>query len=161
MLAAFGILLVGIWLMNRITPQSFMPQGGPGLFHRRAGTSRRGDARTDASCDGSCDEVPDGPFRRGVCAQCDGVSRPDVGTQSGAQPADGDSQTVGRARTSESIDELMERGARRAVALSREQGLPQFARRHPGSGYFGRLRDGARSARRPHLYATCSRPSTR
>ena len=26
MLAAFGILLVGIWLMNRITPQSFMPK---------------------------------------------------------------------------------------------------------------------------------------
>ena len=26
MLAAFGIVLVGIWLMNRLVPQSFMPQ---------------------------------------------------------------------------------------------------------------------------------------
>ena len=128
----------------------FHAQGGPGLFHRRAGTSRRGDARTDASCDGSCDEVPDGPFRRGVCAQCDGVVAP-TGQQSGAQPADGDSQTVGRPYVGEHR-RTDGGGARRAVALSREQGLPKFARRHPGSGYFGRLRDGARSARRPHLY---------
>ena len=32
MLAAFGILLVGIWLMNRITPQSFMPKEDQGYF---------------------------------------------------------------------------------------------------------------------------------
>ena len=32
MLAAFGIVLVGIWLMNRLVPQSFMPQEDQGYF---------------------------------------------------------------------------------------------------------------------------------
>lgn len=32
MFAAFGIVLVGIWLMNRIVPQSFMPQEDQGYF---------------------------------------------------------------------------------------------------------------------------------
>ncbi|MDE6861141.1 MAG: efflux RND transporter permease subunit, partial [Alistipes sp.] len=32
MFAAFGIILVGIWLMNRLLPQSFMPQEDQGYF---------------------------------------------------------------------------------------------------------------------------------
>ncbi|MDE7069290.1 MAG: multidrug efflux RND transporter permease subunit [Alistipes sp.] len=32
MFAAFGIVLVGIWLMNRLVPQSFMPQEDQGYF---------------------------------------------------------------------------------------------------------------------------------
>ena len=32
MLAAFGIVLIGIWLMNRLVPQSFMPQEDQGYF---------------------------------------------------------------------------------------------------------------------------------
>ena len=32
MIAAFGIVLIGIWLMNRIVPQSFMPQEDQGYF---------------------------------------------------------------------------------------------------------------------------------
>lgn len=32
MFAAFGIVLVGIWLMNRLLPQSFMPQEDQGYF---------------------------------------------------------------------------------------------------------------------------------
>ena len=32
MFAAFGVTLVGIWLMNRIVPQSFMPQEDQGYF---------------------------------------------------------------------------------------------------------------------------------
>ena len=32
MFAAFGIVLIGIWLMNRLVPQSFMPQEDQGYF---------------------------------------------------------------------------------------------------------------------------------
>ena len=32
MLAAFGVVLAGIWLMNRVTPQSFMPKEDQGYF---------------------------------------------------------------------------------------------------------------------------------
>ncbi|WP_300799252.1 multidrug efflux RND transporter permease subunit [uncultured Alistipes sp.] len=32
MFAAFGIVLIGIWLMNRLLPQSFMPQEDQGYF---------------------------------------------------------------------------------------------------------------------------------
>ena len=32
MFAAFGIVIIGIWLMNRIVPQSFMPQEDQGYF---------------------------------------------------------------------------------------------------------------------------------
>ena len=32
MFAAFGIVLIGIWLMNRLAPQSFMPQEDQGYF---------------------------------------------------------------------------------------------------------------------------------
>ena len=32
MVAAFGIVLIGIWLMNRLVPQSFMPQEDQGYF---------------------------------------------------------------------------------------------------------------------------------
>lgn len=32
MFAAFGIVLVGMWLMNRLLPQSFMPQEDQGYF---------------------------------------------------------------------------------------------------------------------------------
>ena len=32
MLAAFGVILIGIWLMNRLLPQSFMPQEDQGYF---------------------------------------------------------------------------------------------------------------------------------
>ena len=32
MFAAFGVILVGIWLMNRLLPQSFMPQEDQGYF---------------------------------------------------------------------------------------------------------------------------------
>ena len=33
MFAAFGVVLVGIWLMNRLLPQSFMPQEDQGYFN--------------------------------------------------------------------------------------------------------------------------------
>ncbi len=32
MIAAFGIILIGIWLMNKLVPQSFMPQEDQGYF---------------------------------------------------------------------------------------------------------------------------------
>lgn len=32
MIAAFGVVLVGIWLMNRLVPESFMPQEDQGYF---------------------------------------------------------------------------------------------------------------------------------
>ena len=32
MFAAFGVVLIGIWLMNKLVPESFMPQEDQGYF---------------------------------------------------------------------------------------------------------------------------------
>lgn len=31
MFAAFGVVLIGIWLMNKLVPESFMPQEDQGI----------------------------------------------------------------------------------------------------------------------------------
>ena len=154
MLAAFGIVLVGIWLMNRLVPQSFMPQEDQGYFTvelelpEGATIERTRDDRPGR-------RVSDERSRRGVRAQRDGFESP-RGHQSGAQPADRDPQTVGRPRFGRP-----ERGdaarARRDVALSRKPGLPVASGRDSRSGQFGRFRDGARSARQYDLRRAAAR----
>ena len=104
--------------------------GGPGLFHRRTGTSGRGHARTYAPRDGPRYGVPDVARRGGIRAQRHRIEPP-RGHQPVAQPADGDPQTVGGAQKfgHPPADEQHPRGD---APLSRKQGLPLDAARHSG-----------------------------
>ena len=155
MLAAFGIVLVGIWLMNRLVPQSFMPQEDQGYFTvelelPEGATIERTREVTDRAVEFLMND-PDVEYVLNVTG-----SSPRVGHQSGAQPADRDPQTVGRPRFGRP-----ERGdaarARRDVALSRKPGLPVASGRDSRSGQFGRFRDGARSARQYDLRRAAAR----
>ncbi len=149
MLTAFGIVLVGIWAMNRLVPQSFHAAGGSGILHRGAGAARGRHDRADARGHGPRRALPEEGPRRRVRAQRDGVEPP-CGDEPGAQSAHRHPQAVGRAR-----DGGYRRGdaarARRAVALSREQGLPLDAAGDSRTGAVGRFRDGARGARQHDL----------
>ena len=155
MLAAFGIVLVGIWLMNRLVPQSFMPQEDQGYFTvelelPEGATIERTREVTDRAVEFLMND-PDVEYVLNVTG-----SSPRVRHQSGAQPADRDPQTVGRPRFGRP-----ERGdaarARRDVALSRKPGLPVASGRDSRSGQFGRFRDGARSARQYDLRRAAAR----
>ena len=155
MLAAFGIVLVGIWLMNRLVPQSFMPQEDQGYFTvelelPEGATIERTREVTDRAVEFLMND-PDVEYVLNVTG-----SSPPRGHQSGAQPADRDPQTVGRPRFGRP-----ERGdaarARRDVALSRKPGLPVASGRDSRSGQFGRFRDGARSARQYDLRRAAAR----
>ena len=146
MFAAFGVVLIGIWLMNKLVPESFMPQEDQesnftvGRLPEGGATipnARRGDR--------PCDCFSDAGSGCGVCTQCDGFESP-RGQQPGPQPVDGNSQVLEGARIGgdQRSDEAC---ARRVVALSRKQGLSFDACRHSRSGNLGRFRNGARSSR--------------
>ena len=75
--------------------REFHAAGGSGVFHRRTGTSGRGDHRAYAYGDRPGDGLPDAGSRCGVCTQRDGFESP-CGQQPGPQPADGDPQVRGR-----------------------------------------------------------------
>ncbi len=79
MFAAFGMVLIGIWLMNKLVPAELHAAGGSGIFHRRAGAPGRGDhrayARGDRPRDGYLMQDPDVEYVLNVTG-----SSPRVGT---------------------------------------------------------------------------------
>ena len=130
------------------SPEFYVPRGS-GLLYRGIGAARGRHDRADARGHGPRRALPEEGPRRRVCAQRDGVEPP-CGDEPGAQSAHRHPQAVGRAR-----DGGYRRGdaarARRAVALSREQGLPLDAAGDSRTGAVGRFRDGARGARQHDL----------
>ena len=148
MLTAFGIVLVGIWAMNRLVPQSFMPQEDQGYFTvelelPEGATIERTREVTDRAVR-FLKKDPDVEYVLNV------TGRVPVWGRTRRTPAHRHPQAVGRAR-----DGGYRRGdaarARRAVALSREQGLPLDAAGDSRTGAVRRFRDGARGARQHDL----------
>ena len=155
MLAAFGIVLVGIWLMNRLVPQSFMPQEDQGYFTvelelPEGATIERTREVTDRAVEFLMND-PDVEYVLNVTG-----SSPRVGTNQARSQLTVILKPWGRPRFGRP-----ERGdaarARRDVALSRKPGLPVASGRDSRSGQFGRFRDGARSARQYDLRRAAAR----
>ena len=148
MFAAFGIVLIGIWLMNRLVPQSFMPQEDQGYFTVEL-------------------ELPEGATIERTREVTDRamaylMKDPDIEhvlNVTGSSPRVGSNQA--HSQLTVILKPWDERGDQRGdesraggvLPLSREQGLPFDAAGDPGSGPVGRFRDGARGAQRHDLRA--------
>ena len=99
MFAAFGLILVGIWVMNELVPQSFMPREDQGYFTvelelPEGATIERTRAVTERAI-AFCRPIPTWT----TCSTS--RDRAPCRFQPGPQPADGDPQAVGRARFGE------------------------------------------------------------
>ena len=134
MFTAFGIIMVGIWMMNRLVPSSFMPQEDQGYFTVEL-------------------ELPEGATIERTREVTDRAmafltAEPDV--------QDGHSQAVERTAVGENRRGDEPR-ADRTVEISREQSLPLDSRGHPRFGFFGRFRNGARSPRQHDLRRAAAR----
>ena len=155
MFAAFGIVLIGIWLMNRLVPQSFMPQEDQGYFTvelelPEGATIERTREVTDRAMKFLMAD-PDVEYVLNVTG-----SSPRVGTNQARSQLTVILKPSGRPRFRRAEFRDAAR-AHRTLALPRKQGIPLDARCDSRSGQLGRFRDGARSTGQYDLpgFAAC------
>ncbi|MFQ7387836.1 MAG: efflux RND transporter permease subunit, partial [Alistipes sp.] len=154
MFAAFGIVLIGIWLMNRLVPQSFMPQEDQGYFTvelelPEGATIERTREVTDRAMKFLMAD-PDVEYVLNVTG-----SSPRVGTNQARSQLTVILKPWGD-RDSDGLSEVMQR-VRAEMSRYRKPGLPVASGRDSRSGQFGRFRDGARSARQYDLRRAAAR----
>ena len=155
MLAAFGIVLVGIWLMNRLVPQSFMPQEDQGYFTvelelPEGATIERTREVTDRAVEFLMND-PDVEYVLNVTG-----SSPRVGTNQARSQLTVILKPWGD-RDSDGLSEVMQRVRAEMSRYPESRGLPVASGRDSRSGQFGRFRDGARSARQYDLRRAAAR----